>query len=122
MKTTVFTQVSFWLLVAFSIVIPFGIYWLLLHKRAIANTTVLLFGLALVVIAGMDVYLLQRLQSLAKASASLTDDAVFVSELSLALYLLPVMLGGVGINLISHILLKRLSVAEKRFEDERAGD
>jgi hypothetical protein len=121
-SSTVFTELSFWLLVVFSFVLPLGIYGLLISKRAIANTTVLLFGLALVVIAGMDVYLLQRLQSLAKASASLTDDAVFVSELSLALYLLPVMLGGVGINLISHILLKRLSVAEKRFEDERAGD
>ncbi len=122
MSTTVFSEVSFWLLVVFSIVLPLGIYWLLLSKRAIANTTVLLFGLALVVIAGMDVYLLQILQSLAKASHSLTDDAVFVSELSLALYLLPAMLGGVGINLISHVLVKHLTIAEKRFEDERSGE
>lgn len=116
-STTVFTQFEFWILIAFSVLLPFLIYWRLLSSRAIAQATILLFGLALVAIAGVDVYLLQRLAALAKLSPSLADDAVFLSELSLALYLLPALFGGIGINLVSHVLLKHLAAAEKRFEN-----
>jgi hypothetical protein len=119
MNTTVFTEMRFWLLVVFSGVLPFAIYWMLLVKRAVSRTTVLLLGLALVAIAGVDVYLLRSLSTLAKLTPSIADDAIFVSEVSLALYLLPAMFGGIGINIISHVLVSHLVEAEARFNAEK---
>jgi len=118
MTTTVFAELRFWALVAFSIVIPFGIYGVLLLKRAISRRVVLLFGFGLVAIAGIDVYLLQSLADLAKATPSLADDSVFVSELSVALYLLPAMFAGIGINVVSDALIRHLVDAEKQFDRE----
>ena len=101
-------------------VLPLLIYWRLLSTRAIAQSSIFLLGLALVAIAiaGVDVYLLQRLAALARHSPSLSDDALFLS--ALALYLLPALFGGIGINLVSHVLLKHLGAAEKRFENARS--
>ena len=118
MNKSIFTEVEFWLLITFSFVLPIWIYWLLLSKRTIAQTTVLLLGVALVGIAGVDVYLLQALKSMVKLSPSLVSDALFVSEVSVALYLLPAMFGGIGINLVSHVLINHLQEAEKRFKIE----
>jgi len=95
-----------------------GIYGGLLAKRAISRATVLVFGFTLVIIAGGDIYLLQSLAALAKITASLADDTVFLSERSLALYLLPAMYGGIGINVVSHILLRHLAEAEREFLEE----
>ena len=103
---SVFMAVRFWLLVVFSVVLP----------------AVLGFGIALVLISGVDVYLLQSLAALAKATLSVVDDGVFLSELSIALYALPLMLGGIGVNLISHVLLRHLEHAEKRFERRHLDD
>ncbi len=118
MSATVFTELKFWLLIVFSFVLPLGIYAMLLAKRAISRYTVLVFGFTLVVIAGVDVYLLQSLAASAKLSPSVADDAVFLSEISLALYLLPAMFGGIGINLVSHVLVNHLVEAEKRFREK----
>ena len=118
MSATVFTEMKFWLLIVFSVVLPVGIYGALLAKRAISRYTVLIFGFTLVVIAGLDVYLLQSLAASAKLTPSLADDAVFSSEVSLALYLLPAMFGGIGINVISHVLVNHLVEAEERFQEE----
>src|SRR3990167_3657586 len=118
MSLSVFVELRFWVLVAFSLVLPAGIYGLLLATRSISRVAVLGFGVALVLIAGVDVYLLQSLASLAKTTPSLADDAVFISELSIALYVLPVVFGGIGVNLISHVLLRHLSEAESGFDRE----
>ncbi len=118
MNATVFTELKFWLLIVFSFVLPLGIYAMLLSKRAISRYTVLVFGLTLVAIAGMDVYLLQSLAASAKLTPSVADDAVFLSEISLALYLLPAMFGGIGINLVSHVLIEHLVEAQKRFREK----
>ena len=118
MSLSVFVELRFWLLVAFSLVLPAGIYGLLLATRSISRTAVLGFGIALVLIAGVDLYLLQSLATVAKNTPSLADDAVFISELSIALYILPVVFGGIGVNLISHVLLRHLTEAEKRFDRE----
>ncbi len=117
-STTVFVEMKFWLLMIFSVVFPFCIYGILLSKRAISLTTVLIFGFTLVAIAGVDVYLLQSLAASAKLTPSLTDDAVFLSELSVALYLLPAMFGGIGVNIVSHILVRHLAKAESQYEKE----
>lgn len=118
MNLSVFLELRFWLLIVFSVVVPAVIYGSLLATRSISRTAVLCFGVALVLIAGVDVYLLQTLAVLAKKTASLTDDAVFTSELTIALYVLPVVFGGIGVNLISHVLLRHLNEAEGRFDRE----
>ena len=122
MHATIFTELRFWLLIVFSIVVPTWIYVALLRKRAISRATVLVFGLVLIAISGLDVYLLQSLANAAGNSPSLQDDRIFRSEVSLALYLFPVMFGGIGINIVSHILVSHLLDAEARFKRETPED
>lgn len=119
MSATVFVELKFWLLVLFSFVAPVAVYTGLLVKRAVSPHTVLVLGLALVAIAALDLYLLQELAAMAGATSSAVDDAVFLSELSVSLYLLPALFAGVGINLISHVLVRHLNEAERSFENER---
>ncbi len=118
MSVNVFAEMQFWLLIFFSVVLPFGIYGIMLSKRAISRITVFLFGFSLVALAGVDVYLLQALAAMAKVTPSLVDDSIFVSELAVALYLFPAMFAGIGINMISHILINHLTLAERQFEKE----
>ena len=122
MSQSVFVELRFWALVVFSLVLPTGLYAALLATRSISRRRVLGFGLALVLIAGVDVYLLQTLATLARDSHSLADDALFLSEVTIALYVLPLMFGGIGVNLISHVLLRHLFEAETRFEREHLDD
>ena len=119
MVKTVFVEAQFWLLVLFSIIVPVAIYYGLLKRRNISRNTVLLFGVVLLLISGVDIYLLQVLSKMAKTSLSHWDNSVFLSELSIALYLLPITYGGIGVNLISHVLIRHLSRAERRFEQMR---
>ena len=118
MNPTVFLHVKFWLLIVFSSLLPVAIYWILLTRRAIAPLAVLVFGFALVLVAGVDVYLIQGLSAAAKLTSSSVDDAVFDSELTLALYVFPALFGGIGVNLISHVLIRHLGDAERKFEKE----
>lgn len=99
----------------FSLIIPFGIYVALLLKRAISRTTILFFGILMIVLSGIDIYLLRQLANIAKSTLAVTDDVFFVSELSVALYLLPALFAGIGINMISHVLTRHLDDAEKCF-------
>lgn len=119
---SVFVELRFWLLVVFSVVLPAALPAALMAIRAISRAAVAVLGLALVLVAGVDVYLLQSLAVLAKATQSLADDGVFLSEVSIALYVLPLMLGGIGVNLISHVLVRHLEAAEKRFERRNPHD
>jgi hypothetical protein len=118
---SVFTEVRFWLMVGVSLVLPFGIYGVLIGKRAISRMTVLVLGFSLVAIAGVDVFFLQRLATTAVATPSLHDDVFFVSEIRVALYLLPALFAGLGINVISHVLTTHLAAAEQRFAEQRGG-
>ena len=120
MNLSVFLELRFWLLIVFSVVVPAGIYGSVLATRSISRVAVLWFGVALVLIAGVDVYLLQTLATLAHKTTSLTDDIVFTSELTVALYVLPLVFGGMGVNLVSHVLLRHLSEAEGRFDREHS--
>jgi hypothetical protein len=120
MGHTVFAEFKFWLMVLVSVVLPFGLYAVLMTKRAISRRTTLLLGFALVAIAGMDVYFLRILARLAQSTPSLADDAVFVSEVSIALYLLPAMFGGIGVNVISHVLIMHLDDANRQFNQKRS--
>jgi hypothetical protein len=117
-ENTIFSELKFWLMMIASIVMPFGIYSYLILKKAISKKTTLIFGFALVAIAGMDVYFLKVFSAAAKLSPSLADDTIFVSEISLALYLVPAMFGGIGVNIISHVLIQHLDEANQRFKKE----
>lgn len=116
MSESVFVEIEFLLLVVCSIILPVGIYAYMMWKSAISRKTVLLFGCILIAISGASIFLLQRLAEMAKLSPALLDDRIFVSELSVALYLLPALFAGIGINTISHILISHLAEAEKRFD------
>ncbi len=120
MNPSVFAEKEFLLLIAVSIVLPIALYVFMMMKRALSRAAVLLFGITLVVIAGANVVLLQRLATMAKSSPSLLDDRLFLSEISLALYLLPALLAGIGINIISHVIVTHLGDAEREFEREHA--
>src|SRR3954466_3124496 len=89
MKLSVFAELYFWLLVVCSLILPAAIYMVLLFKRAISRATTIVLALTLVAIAGVDVFLLQRLEAMSKLSPSLVDDVVFNSEVTIGFYLLP---------------------------------
>ena len=115
---SVFLEKEFIALIAFSIAFPIFIYFAIFHKRSISRATVVLFGVALIVLAGLDVFLLRILADMAKHTLSSIDKGLFNSEISVALYLLPALYAGTGINLISHILVSHLTVAEKKFDKD----
>ena len=114
MNDSVFLELEFWLLVSFSIIVPGLIFLVCLSVTALSRNVVLLLGLILAGIAGFDFYLLQALARTARATPSLTDDRIFDSEITVGLYVLPALLAGVGINVISHVLLQHLIDAQKR--------
>jgi hypothetical protein len=118
MSSSVFVELQFWLLIVFSLVLPISAYVKLLSLRSIARRMVVWFGIALILIACIDVVLLQALAQIAKTTPSMTDDVLFTSRMSIALYVFPVVFGGLGVNLISHVLLRHLYEAEKRFNSQ----
>lgn len=118
--TTALYEVDFFLLVTTSLLLPAGIYATLLLKRSISQWTVLVLALVLITLSGIDFVLLQKLAEKAKLSSSAFDDRMFVMELSMALYLLPAVFAGIGVNLVSHVVIRHLNLAESRFErDDR---
>jgi len=115
---SVFIELKFWFLIVLTFGTPVLIYGVLLRRRAIGRAHVLLLGVALVLIAGLDAWLLQVLKTLAQRTPAMIDDAIFASEISVALYALPLLYAGVGVNLVSHVLVEHLLLAEQ--EADRA--
>ena len=115
---SVFLEKEFLLLVIFSLLVPGVIYRTMWLTRAMSGKAVLIFGLVLIILAGVDIFLLQSLANMAKLSSSGFDDKIFSSELSVALYLLPTLFAGTGINVVSHILIKHLTEAESQFDKD----
>lgn len=118
MSQTVFLEFQFIALVVSSIVAPAAIFGLMLWKQAMSRLTVTLFGVALIVLSGLDVALLVWLDSAAKLTPSLVDDKLFTSEVSIALYVLPAVLAGIGTNVVSQLLVSHLEKLEKQFDRE----
>lgn len=108
--------IEFLLVILFSFLIPGGIYAVMLVKHSISRMTVLLLGLALIAVAGIDAVLLHHLANEAAHTRAIWDDKLFTSELSMALYLLPLVTAGVGINIVSHLLIRHLTEAEHNFD------
>ena len=120
MNDSIFVEKEFVLLIVVSIVLPLALYAFMMLKKALSRATVLLFGVTLVAISGANVVLLQMLASMAKTSISTFDNRVFSSEISLALYLLPALFAGIGINIISHLIVTHLGDAEREFVRQQA--
>ena len=114
----VYLQKEFLALITCSIILPFVIYRLLWVTRSISRITVLYFGIALIVLAGIDIFLLRLMAAVSKNTASFVNDVLFNSELSLALYMVPALFAGTGINMVSHILIHHLNNAEKTFDKD----
>jgi len=110
LRPTAYVEGEFVALVAFSIFIAALIYRAMWSRRAISRSRALIFGLTLIILAGVDVFLLRVLTSLARFSPSVFNDVVFDSELTVALYLLPTLFGGTGINVVSHLVIQPLVV------------
>lgn len=121
MAKSVFLQLEFYLLILFSLIFPAGIFGIMLIKKALSRTMVFLFGVSLVLMAGVDIILLRKLDLLASNALSGSQDKFFNSEMSVSLYLLPACLAGVGVNIISHILIRRLQEAEDQFDRDAKG-
>ena len=120
MNKTVFVEFDFFALIIFSLILPVALYGYMMWKRVISRHTVLLFAVILIMLSGVDVFLLQRLKLMARLSTSLLDDTIFRSELSLALYLIPAVFAGIGVNMISHVLVSHLTDAENKFDSEQS--
>jgi hypothetical protein len=120
MSDSVFVEGEFFLLIAFSVVLPVGTYVYMMRKRALSRTTMVVLGALLVGTSGVTVYLLQLLADMAKATPSMLDNKIFASQVALALYLLPLLFAGIGVNIISDVLIKHLNLAEAQFNRERA--
>jgi hypothetical protein len=115
-SSSVYLHKEFLALITCSIILPFLIYRVIWLKRSISRITVLYFGVALIVLAGIDIFLLRVMAGVSKQTISLVGDVIFNSELSLALYMLPALFAGTGINMVSHVLIHHLSDAEKKFD------
>jgi len=117
---SVFVEIEFWLLVVFSIVMPAAIIWISLTIRKVSRSHVLGMGLLLVTLAGVDIYLLQALRRHSRETPSTADDIIFDSEITVGLYVLPALLAGIGVNVVSHVIIQHLSDAQRRFVGPRA--
>jgi uncharacterized membrane protein len=114
MRDSAFVEIEFYLLTLSSVFLPILIFIVLSSLRTIRRRNIAYFALILILLAAGDVVLLGRLAVISKASLSVVDDRVFASEISVALYLLPLVSAGLGVNLLSHILIRHLDKAEDR--------
>jgi hypothetical protein len=116
MNDSIFAEKEFFLLIVVSIILPVSLYAFMMMKQSLSRAKVMLLGVTMVLISGGNVVLLQRLAAMAKVSPSLLDNRVFSSEISLALYLVPALFAGIGINIISHVIVRHLEDAEQQFD------
>ena len=56
---SVFLEKEFIELIIFSVATPVLVYFLIWHKRSISRTTVVSFGIILIILAGLDIFLLR---------------------------------------------------------------
>jgi hypothetical protein len=109
-RQSTFIEGEFLVLVLLSVLIAALIYRALWSRRSLSRTRALIFGLTLIVLAGVDMFLLRMLTSLARVSGSMFDSVVFNSELTVALYILPTLFAGTGINVVSHLVIHPLAL------------
>jgi hypothetical protein len=114
-------KLEFWSLVLTSVVMPVGIYAYMIRKRRISRVRVVGFGLLLILLSAIDALLLKHMITIARGTSPF-HDLVFASEFSIALYLLPLVSAAIGTNLVSHVLVRHLFEAERRYDECVRGD
>ncbi len=119
MHGSVFLEWEFAGLIAAALAMPIALYVYLMRSRNASKALVLVFGVLLIATSAVTVVLLQDLSQMAATSSSTWDDRVFASSLSIALYLVPVLFAGIGVNLVSHVLIAHLDEARQRFGNRR---
>lgn len=112
----VFLEAEFFLLILASFVMPAAIYAFLYLRKSISRVAVIGFAVLLILLSGLDAVLLNLLAHRAKETISAMDDAIFSTEISFALYLLPAVFAGLGVNLLSHVLIGHLQQAERHYD------
>jgi glucan phosphoethanolaminetransferase (alkaline phosphatase superfamily) len=117
--TSLYLEGEFWALVVVSVLVPAAVFIWLIRRRKISRLAVASIAVSLVVLSGVDAILLQRLSAMAKSTPGVGDDRVFASEFSLALYILPLLTAGIGINLLTHVLNRHLIIAELEYDREQ---
>ncbi len=110
MPNSLWIEVEFWALVLCSALFPLAIIVHLIRAVEIRRYVLMGFALALLILACVDFVLLGRVASLAHRTPDLLDDRVFLSEASAALYILPLVCAGVGINLLSFVITQHLRI------------
>ena len=120
MRSGVLLELELVLLVVCSLVAPAGAYAFLYGRWSISRRTVLGFAMLLIVLAGVDVALLQSLTEKARRTPDLPGMQLFTDQLALVLYVLPAALAGLGVNLLSHVLISHLGQAERRFDHQHS--
>jgi hypothetical protein len=116
MADSVFLDFEFFLLVLFSLVLPSSTYAFMLYRQLVSRRVVLIFGVSLIIMAGINIYLLGWLADAAKDTPSKLDDKVFASAVSLALFLFPAVFAGIGTHVVAHVMIHHLDEAEKRYD------
>jgi hypothetical protein len=107
---SILIRVELWALILTSIAVPTAIIWHLVRVVRISRAFLIAYSLALMIISGFDLVLIKAIGALAQQTSSLADDRIFVSEYSLALYLLPLISATVGINLLSYTITRHLRI------------
>lgn len=114
MENSAFLSVQFWTLVIISFVLPCIIFFRFIRKRKCRHAHILLFALLLIALAGTDVLLLRQLESIARKTPDLMDDRVFLSQYSLALYILPLVSGTLGSDLLAYVVTAHIIIEPEK--------
>jgi hypothetical protein len=110
MPSPVWIESEFWVLVLCSVLLPLAIIVHLIRAVEINRYVLMGLALALLALACIDFILLGRVANIAHRTPDLLDDRLFLSEASAALYILPLVCAGVGINLLSFVITQHLRI------------
>ena len=107
---TLLVRFEFWGLVIAAIALPLIVLMALLKSKTIARARLIGCAAFLILLGALDIGLLRSVMVLARSTPGFVDDAVFLSEYSAALYILPYLSAGVGVNLLTHAITHHLPV------------
>ncbi|MEI7435939.1 MAG: hypothetical protein WCL16_03915 [bacterium] len=119
---SVYLQGEFFGLVVVSLLMPAILYVWLIRKRKVSRIAIVVIAIALIVLSGLDVILIKRLSMISKMTMDISDNLIFASEFSVALYMLPVIMAGIGVNLLTHVMSEHLIIAELEYDKTRKKD
>jgi hypothetical protein len=117
--SAIYFEGEFWSLVVTALLLPGGIFSWLIRKRRVSWKVATVLSIILIVLGGIVAVLLQMLATRVKATPEIGDDMIFASEFSIALYILPLLLAGIGMNLLTRVLNDHVIFVE--LADERKG-